>query len=1047
LIILTHIYLQGSAVAVTCPKCHSENPEAKQFCADCGTPLPPSKYIHPDVTETIKTSVRELTTGSTFAGRYQVIEELGKGGMGTVYKVFDSEIKEKIALKLLKPEVAADEDTVERFRNEIKLARKIGHKYVCRMFDLGKAEETYFITMEYVPGEDLKSFIRRSGRLTVGKAVYVARQVLEGLAEAHRLGVVHRDLKPQNIMIDRDGNARIMDFGIARSLKARGITAAGVMIGTPEYMSPEQAEVKDVDQRSDIYSFGVILYEMLVGRVPFEGETLLGIAMKHKSQPPQNPKELNPQIPDDLNRAVLKCLEKSKDKRYQSAEDMLTDIGKIEKEIPTTDRVMPKHKGFTSKQITVTFGLKRLIVPAAILLLAVVAGLILWRVLPKTRPAPPPADKPSLAVMYFKNNTGDEKLDHWRAAISDMLVTDLSQSKFIKILSSDQLFNILSEMSQAEAKTYTSKVLKDAAARGGVKNVLVGSFARAGDNFRIDVTLQEAASGKLLNSERVEGKGEDGFFSMVDELTRKIKADLKLSSKEIASDIDENLTKITTSSPEAFALYSQGRELHNEQKDRESIQMMERAVAIDPDFAMAYRSMAMSFGNMGYISEQRRHLAKAFELSDRLSERERYVIQADYFRESERFYDKAVAAYEKLLAIYPDDSMGNTNLGILYNALEEWDKGIEVFERKIRSNPEEIWAYLNIQDSYMAKGWPEKAKAALESYVRNNKDSFMIRIYMAVVEYVQKRFDQALAETEKAESLNPGFYLTCIAKGCVYRGLGEWGKAEAEYRKVFNLEEQVGHLMARNMLGAMYQLRGQFQRAEEELDRGLQLAEKIEDKGWMSDFHRSLANVFLGSGQPEKALKELTLSLRSAVEIESLSRQKQILSAKGCVEVELKKMGDAQKTVDALRTLLEQDANKKDIRYLDLLTGRVLLKTRDYPGAIDRLTKAEGLLPNEYFFDNDQALFMEPLARAYVEQIDLGKARAEYEKVTRLSVGAFYYGDIYARSFYRLGIICEKQGDEAKARENFQKFLDLWKNADPGRPEVEDAKARLAGLK
>jgi serine/threonine-protein kinase len=306
-------------VAVTCPKCRLSNADTSRFCADCGTSLVSSKDIRPEFTKTIQTPVKDLTTGSTFAGRYQIIEELGKGGMGTVYKVFDNEIKEKIALKLLKPEVAADEDTIERFRNEMKLARKIGHKYVCRMYDLGKAEGNYFITMEYVPGEDLKSFIRRSGQLTVGKAVYVARQVLEGLAEAHRLGVVHRDLKPQNIMIDREGNARIMDFGIARSLKAKGITGAGVMIGTPEYMSPEQAEVKDVDQRSDIYSFGVILYEMLVGRVPFEGETLLGIAMKHKSQPPQNPKELNPQIPDDLNRMVLKCLEKSKEKRYQSA--------------------------------------------------------------------------------------------------------------------------------------------------------------------------------------------------------------------------------------------------------------------------------------------------------------------------------------------------------------------------------------------------------------------------------------------------------------------------------------------------------------------------------------------------------------------------------------------------------------------------------------------------------------------------------------------------------------------------------------------------------
>ena len=1029
-----------------CPSCRFDNPSDTRFCGNCGTPLQASKEIPAMPTETIIAPKKELTTGATFAGRYQIIEELGKGGMGTVYKVFDNEIKEKIALKLLKPEVAADEETIERFRNEMKLARKIGHKYVCRMYDLGRAEENYFITMEYVPGEDLKSFIRRSGQLTVGKAVYVSRQVLEGLTEAHRLGVVHRDLKPQNIMIDREGNARIMDFGIARSLKAKGITGAGVMIGTPEYMSPEQAEVKDVDQRSDIYSFGVILYEMLVGRVPFEGETLLGIAMKHKSQPPQNPKELNPQIPDDLNRTVLKCLEKSKEKRYQSAEDMLADIGKIEKEIPTTDRVIPKQKGFTSKQITVTFGVKKLIVPALIFLLVVAAGLILWRVVAKKSTAPPPSGKPSLAVMYFKNNTGDEKLDHWRAAISDLLITDLSQSKYLKVLSSDQLFNILSELNQADAKSYTSKVLKDVAARGGVKDVLVGSFAKAGDNFRIDLTLQEGATGELLNSERVEGRGEDSIFSMVDELTRKIKADLKLSTEEIASDIDEDLKKITTSSPEAIKFYVQGRELHNEQKPRESIQMMEKAVTIDPGFAMAYRSMAMSFSNLFYTSEKQKYLKKAFELSDRLSDRERYIIQADYYRESERFYDKAIAAYEQLLELYPDETMGVTNLGILYNSLEEWDKAIELYERQIRNRPDNIWAYFNILDSYLAKGWPEKAKVAFEGYMRNYKDNFMLRIYLAVILYVQGQYEAALAEAEKADSLNPGYYLIYIAKGCCYRGLGDWERAESEFQKVIGLKEIAGHLMARHMLGAMCQLRGQFKRAQEAMNKGLELAEKIGDKGWISDFYRSQAFIFLGLGQPEKALGELGKSLRPAIEIVSLSRQRSILSAKGYAELESGKIEEAKKTADAMKALIDQDTNKKAVRYWDLLAGRMMIDNKDYSGATDRLEKAEALLPFQYFFDNDQVLFMDALALAYFKQGDLDKARKECEKISQLTVGAFYYGDIFAKNFYRLGMICEKQGDKVKAKENYQKFLNLWQDADPGRPEIEDAKKRLASL-
>ena len=217
-----------------CPQCQTDNPKDSKYCKECATPLPAFKDILGSKTETASTPIKELTTGTTFAGRYQIIEELGHGGMGKVYKVFDTDIKEKIALKLLRPEIALDKDTVERFSNELKLARKISHRNVCRMFDLGKADGTTFITMEFVPGEDLKKFIRKSGQLGAGRAVSIAKQVCEGLAEAHHLGVVHRDLKPQNIMVDEDGNARIMDFGIARSLRGKGITGAGVMIGTPE---------------------------------------------------------------------------------------------------------------------------------------------------------------------------------------------------------------------------------------------------------------------------------------------------------------------------------------------------------------------------------------------------------------------------------------------------------------------------------------------------------------------------------------------------------------------------------------------------------------------------------------------------------------------------------------------------------------------------------------------------------------------------------------------------------------------------------------------
>ncbi|MBL7083125.1 MAG: protein kinase [Candidatus Aminicenantes bacterium] len=327
-----------------CPKCHFDNPEDSQFCMKCGTQIiTPGEGPSPH-TNTLHIPLMELTIGSTFAGRYQVVEELGRGGMGRVYKVFDKEIKETIALKLLNPIIASDEKMIERFRNELKLSRKISHKNICRMYHFGEEGGTYYITMEYVPGEDLKSLIRRIGQFTVGKAVSIAKQSYEGLAEAHKLGVIHRDLKPHNIMIDKEGNVRIMDFGIARFQESQGITDTGTMMGTPEYMSPEQVEGEEVDQRSDIYSSGVILYEMLTGGVPFEGNTPLSVAVKHKTELPREPREFNAQIPDALNQMILRCMEKKKDKRYQRTEEILSELTKIEKDIPTKEMILEGQK-------------------------------------------------------------------------------------------------------------------------------------------------------------------------------------------------------------------------------------------------------------------------------------------------------------------------------------------------------------------------------------------------------------------------------------------------------------------------------------------------------------------------------------------------------------------------------------------------------------------------------------------------------------------------------------------------------------------------------
>jgi tRNA A-37 threonylcarbamoyl transferase component Bud32 len=359
-----------------CPRCLNDNPEGTRFCGRCGRELPGSGETVASGTATFQTPTKGLERGTMFARRFEIIEEIGRGGMGTVYKAYDNKIREVVALKLLKPEIASDLEVIERFRNEIKLARQVSHRHVCRMYDLGEEWLSIYISMEYVAGEDLKSFIRRSGHLNEAKAVGLAKQIAEGLAEAHRIGVVHRDLKPQNVMIDKDGNAKIMDFGIARSLHTKGVTGTGVIIGTPEYMAPEQAEGRDIDHRVDIYALGAILFEMVTGRVPFEGATPLSIVLKHRSEPPADPQTINLQLSPGLSRIILKCLEKSRDNRFRSAAEVLEALTAVEQGLPVTGQVTTRAKPITAREITVKFSLKRILVPALIVAALVIIGVV-----------------------------------------------------------------------------------------------------------------------------------------------------------------------------------------------------------------------------------------------------------------------------------------------------------------------------------------------------------------------------------------------------------------------------------------------------------------------------------------------------------------------------------------------------------------------------------------------------------------------------------------------------------------------------------------------
>ncbi len=1028
-------------MAKRCPKCQSDNPDAATFCADCGTQLPSIKDIK--VTETLETPKEELTTGSTFAGRYQIIEELGKGGMGKVYKATDTDIKEKVAIKLIKPEISTDKKTIERFQNEIKYARRIRHKNVCQMYDLNKEQGTYYITMEYVEGENLKNMIRMSGQLGIGTAISVAKQVCEGLVEAHKLGVIHRDLKPSNIMIDRGGIVRIMDFGIARSLKEKGITGAGVMIGTPEYMSPEQVESKETDQRSDIYSLGIIFYEMVIGRVPFEGDTPLSVAVKHKTEAPQDPKELNSQLPEDLSKVILRCLEKNKEKRYQSADELRSELENIEKGIPTTERIVPKQKPITSKEITVTFGLKKLLIPILAVIVIIAAAIVIWQFIPQKKAAPlAPEGKPSLAVMHFKNNTGDESLDHLRTMLPDLLITDLSQSKYLKVLSRERLFEILGQLNQLEKETYSADVLQEVAAQGGINHVLLGSYAKMGDVFRIDVVIQKAGTGEIIGSERIEARGEEDVFPKVDELTKKIKEEFRLSEEEIASDMDKRVEEITTSSAEAYKYYTEA--IKASPDSRRSISLLEKAIEIDPEFAIAYLHMATQYWRLGLISERNKYNQKALELKDRLSDRERYLVQANFYLESEKTYDKAIEWYTSLLKLYPEDTSGNIYFGILYKRIEEWDKAIERIKIAVQNVPQSSLFADSLAEAYRGKGMFNEAREVLEEYIRDYSDDAMIRRGLAQGYIDQGELDLALVESDRAFILNPTHHENMQRKGEIFYLKGDLEKAKEEYQKMLKVTEPFGQWLGGWGLIQLNRAQGKIEEAIGLCKRSIEIAIKQGGEGGgISRSHIGLAGCLYLKGDYQQALKECDLALDSATKVGALNWYRRALHWKGRIYLEMGSLEEAQKTAGELKQLIEQGVNRKAMRLYHHLMGRIELEKGNISGAIEYFKEAISFLSSGPL--THRADFIASLALAYIEAGDLEKARQEYERIATLTSGRIAFGYTYTRSFYMLGKIHEQQGNTAKAIENYEKFLYLWKDADPGITEVEDAKKRLAG--
>ena len=890
-------------MGIKCPKCHFENPSDSKFCKECGTQIIPQEEI--PVTETLETPAEELTTGTIFAGRYKIIEELGKGGMGKVYKAIDKKLNEEVALKLIKPEIASDKKTLERFNNELKFARKIAHKNVGRMYELMEEKGTHFITMEYVPGQDLRGLIRQSGQLAVGTTVSIAKQVCEGLTEAHRLGVIHRDLKPQNIMIDKEGNARIMDFGIARSVSGKGITGAGVMVGTPEYMSPEQVESKETDQRSDIYSLGVILYEMVTGRVPFEGDTPLSVAVKHKTELPPNPKEINTQIPEHLSRLILNCLEKDKEKRYQSAGDVRSELENIEKGIPTTERVVPEPKlrpEIPRKRF------KPFIVLGIIFLIAVIMIVGYFFVIRPQQKGKAGGEiieeterRKMIVVLPFENLGSPE----------DKYFADGMTEEITSRLASVHQLGVISRQTAVQYDR-TGKTIKQIGRDLGVDYALEGTVRwdrSLEDRSRVRITPQliRVSDDTHLWSERYERVFED-IFAVQSEIAEKVIRQLDITLLEPERRAVEAKP---TDNLEAYNAYLRGMDHYEqsgvfEEKYRMAIEMYERAVELDPEFALAYSMLSEAHSRMyhfGYDrTEERVSMAKeavdrALELQPDLPTAQ--LALGNYYYYSRKNYAKALEALsiaekglpnsigilkttafirrrqgefreairllKKAFELSPQDYNTAANIGQSYTALREYPEADFYYDRSRSLAPDQVLLYMLKANNYWCwKGDTERARHILDESPLT--DEPLIVFLRCWFEINDKNYESALnlllsSSVEIIEGADV-FLPKSVLIGLVYNETGRTELARASFDSARALleretKERPEDPRVHSSLGRVYAILGQKDKAIREGKLAVKLYPVSKDALLGPTYVLDLARIYVLVGENEAALDKL----------------------------------------------------------------------------------------------------------------------------------------------------------------------------------------------
>ena len=727
-----------------CPVCAAQNPDLASICGKCHTPLPGSTSLEtlneagaaedwsaavsPVASAPVMAS-SDLQAGTVLAGRYEILQLLGRGGMGAVYKARDTELDRIVALKLIRPELARNPEILRRFKQELILARQVTHKNVIRIFDLGQSDGIKFITMDFVEGQDLRQLLLERGKFPAEQAARVMLQICRALEAAHNEHVIHRDLKPQNIMLDSGGRVYVMDFGIARSAHLPGMTQTGALIGTPEYMSPEQARGENLTERSDLFSLGVILYELLTGKSPYPADAPLATLWKRLQEKPKPPVDVDPTVPKPLSDIVMKALELEPENRFASAREMAQQL-----EIwlgpsagSSTIFLPAPHHTHYWKWASATL---------AVLLIAAVVAFRL------KAPAKPVAAHPLVSVLVadFANTTGDSVFDE---TLEPPLSVALEDASFISSFSRNQAKKIAAQL-QPGGTSLEETTARLVGVREGIEYIVGGLIEKKGSGFEVHARTVETATGKIIlevDESADDKKGVLGVVGKIAARMRRVLGDTTPVATQIAA-----AETFTTGSLEAAHEYALGQDVQWQGKWEEAIQHYSKSAQLDGEMGRAYAGAAVASYNLGRMQDAHKYYDLALSKIARMSDREKYRTRGGYYMVMNE-PRKAIDQYSALVKQYPSDSAGRSNLALAYennhdmaHALEEGRKAVEMNPRGVpqrsnlglyamysgdfdtaiqkqqevlKLNPSFVRSYLGMALSQLAKG---QVAAATETY-------------------------------------------------------------------------------------------------------------------------------------------------------------------------------------------------------------------------------------------------------------------------------------------------------------------------------------------